>query len=185
MELPELVRAIRENLPGASDELVKRFGQGVRFALRRESHRPFILEDLFQETFCIALEQIKQGKLKECNSLGSFLYGIARLTAWDTNRAEKKRQDRYVPLTSDVLVHQDPYHQLQRRESAQIVRKVIHQLTNPRDREVIFRVYLAEEDRAQICQDMALTPQQFNLILHRARERYRELYLQEVNLAPT
>ncbi len=185
LELPELVRAIREDRPGAADELVSRFGRGVRYALRRESHRPFILEDLFQETFCVALAQIKEGRLKDSNSLGSFLYGIARLTAWDTNRSEKKRQERYVPLTTDVEVHHDPYHQLQIRESAQLVRKVINQLPSPRDREVLFRVYLAEEDRAQICSDLDLSPQQFNLILHRARERYRDLYLSEVNLAST
>jgi RNA polymerase sigma-70 factor (ECF subfamily) len=49
-------------------------------------------------------------------------------------------------------------------------------MTNERDIQVLFRFYLAEHDKKQICADLGLTSMQFNLVIHRARERYRELY---------
>jgi RNA polymerase sigma-70 factor (ECF subfamily) len=51
-------------------------------------------------------------------------------------------------------------------------------MTNERDIQVLFRSYLAEHDKKQICADLGLTSMQFNLVIHRARERYRELYEQ-------
>jgi len=49
-------------------------------------------------------------------------------------------------------------------------------MTNERDIQALFRFYLAEHDKKQICADLGLTSAQFNLVIHRARDRYRELY---------
>jgi len=50
-------------------------------------------------------------------------------------------------------------------------------MPNQRDIQVLFRFYIAEEEKEKICADHGLTGPQFNLVLHRARERYRELYM--------
>jgi len=67
---------------------------------------------------------------------------------------------------------------LLRKESAGIVRQILKEMTSERDIQALFRFYLAEDDKEQICADLGLTNLQFNLVLHRARERYRELYEQ-------
>jgi RNA polymerase sigma-70 factor (ECF subfamily) len=41
---------------------------------------------------------------------------------------------------------------------------------------VLFRFYVVEDDKDRICADLGLTSLHFNRVLHRARERYRELY---------
>jgi hypothetical protein len=41
---------------------------------------------------------------------------------------------------------------------------------------VLFRFYLAEDKKEQICADLGLSGLHFNRVLHRARERYLELY---------
>jgi RNA polymerase sigma-70 factor (ECF subfamily) len=41
---------------------------------------------------------------------------------------------------------------------------------------VLYRFYVAEEDKQKICDDLGLTTLQFNLVLFRARARYKELY---------
>jgi RNA polymerase sigma-70 factor (ECF subfamily) len=58
------------------------------------------------------------------------------------------------------------------------VRQVIRELGTERDRDILLRFYIAEEDKERISADFGLTSLQFNRVLHRARERYRELYLQ-------
>jgi RNA polymerase sigma-70 factor, ECF subfamily len=62
------------------------------------------------------------------------------------------------------------------REKDDIVRQILKAMANERDMQVLFRFYLAEQDKNQICADLGLTSMQFNLVIHRARERYRELY---------
>ena len=63
-------------------------------------------------------------------------------------------------------------------ENAALVRRVIRELGNERDREILLRFYIAEEDKDRIAADHGLTSLQFNRVLHRARQRYKELFLE-------
>ncbi|MCP4664535.1 MAG: hypothetical protein GY856_54820 [bacterium] len=45
-----------------------------------------------------------------------------------------------------------------------------------RDREVLSRFYLAEEDKEQICCDLGLAGEHFKRVLFRARRRFKKLY---------
>jgi DNA-directed RNA polymerase specialized sigma24 family protein len=62
------------------------------------------------------------------------------------------------------------------RERSNLVRQVIEELGTSRDREILLRFYIAEEDKERISADFGLSSLQFNRVLHRARERYREIY---------
>ena len=64
-----------------------------------------------------------------------------------------------------------------RSELAEIVRRVLSEMTSERDRQVLFRFYIAGDGKDAICRDLGLTSLHFNRVLFRARERYRELYL--------
>lgn len=57
-----------------------------------------------------------------------------------------------------------------------MIRRVLNGLTTDRDREVLFRFYINEERKEQICADLGLSDLHFNRVLHRARQRYKELY---------
>jgi RNA polymerase sigma-70 factor (ECF subfamily) len=66
--------------------------------------------------------------------------------------------------------------QLLAQEKAGIVRQVITELNSDRDREVLLRFYLREEEKEQICADLGLSSLHFNRVLFRARERYKQLF---------
>jgi RNA polymerase sigma-70 factor, ECF subfamily len=55
------------------------------------------------------------------------------------------------------------------------VKKVIREMSSPRDRAILVRFYLDEDEKETICRDMGLSPLQFDKILHRARGRLRKL----------
>jgi DNA-directed RNA polymerase specialized sigma24 family protein len=55
---------------------------------------------------------------------------------------------------------------------------VIQELGTSRDRDILLRFYIAEEDKERISADFGLSSLQFNRVLHRARERYREILLE-------
>jgi RNA polymerase sigma-70 factor (ECF subfamily) len=70
----------------------------------------------------------------------------------------------------------DAVNQLLQQEQAAMVRTVLGELESDRDREILFRFYLAEDDKERICRDLGLTAVHFNRVLFRARERFGELY---------
>ncbi len=56
------------------------------------------------------------------------------------------------------------------------MRRVLEELPTERDREVLSRFYLAEDDSKKICADLGLATSHFKRVLFRARERYRTLF---------
>ena len=56
------------------------------------------------------------------------------------------------------------------------MRRVLAELKNDRDREILSRYYIADEAKEDICRDLELSDLHFNRVLFRARQRYRELF---------
>jgi RNA polymerase sigma-70 factor, ECF subfamily len=174
----DLVSRIRGGDRQAEIELVERYNSVVKSIIRRGIGDAAVVDDLYQETFCIVLEKIRSGDVREPEKLSGFVCGVAK------NRVIKHfyRSARQESLTeteeTTPIPHStsDQLEELLRKEKAIIVQQILKEMTNERDIQVLFRFYLAEDDKAQICADLGLTSLQFNLVLHRARERYRELY---------
>ena len=53
---------------------------------------------------------------------------------------------------------------------------MLAELKNDRDREILSRYYIADENKEDICRDLELSDLHFNRVLFRARQRYRELF---------
>jgi RNA polymerase sigma-70 factor (ECF subfamily) len=59
--------------------------------------------------------------------------------------------------------------------SAAAVHAMLKELKSSRDRSLLVRYYLQDEDKASICRDLGLSDSTFNVVLFRARERFLEL----------
>ena len=66
-----------------------------------------------------------------------------------------------------------------RLELAELIKRLIEELSVERDREILLRFYIREEDKESICTALAITPLHFNRVLFRAKQRFRELLLRE------
>jgi RNA polymerase sigma-70 factor, ECF subfamily len=174
----DLVSRIRAGDQQAEAELVESYNRVVTSIIRLEVGDTAVADDLYQETFCIVLEKVRDGGIREAEKLPGFVCGVAR------NRVIKyfQRAVRQESLTEETLslLHpaSDQFEELLRKEEADIVRQILKEMNNERDIQVLFRFYLAEHDKERICADLGLTSLQFNLVLHRARQRYKELYEQ-------
>jgi RNA polymerase sigma-70 factor (ECF subfamily) len=169
-----LVERIRRADPAAEAELVDRYSRGVRMIISRTSGDRSIVEDLCQDTFRIALEKIRRGDVRDPARLSGFMCSLARNIAIDRNRREPRRDSTSPPETADQAPSQ--LDRLLLKEQATIARQVLDELGSERDRQILFRFYVAEDSKAQICQDLGLSSLHFNRVLFRARERYRTLY---------
>jgi RNA polymerase sigma-70 factor, ECF subfamily len=180
----DLVARIRSGEPAAEAEMVSRFGPGVAAVLRRAAGAA-MSEDLYQDAFRIALQRIRAGEVQQPERLGGFLCGVARHLALEHYRRQSRlRKEESLP--GDVLIGPapSPLDQLLDEEKVTLVRQVIGELETDRDRQLLLRFYLGEEDKAVLCRDLDLTPQHFNRVLFRARQRYRELYERRVRSTP-
>ena len=173
---PELVRRIRAGDADAESELVARYRRGVTILLRRASRDPSVVDDLYQQTFQIALEKIRRGDLREPERLSGFLCSLARNLVIEHFRRPANRFPGPVEGALPADPAPGPLESLLRLERASIVRRVLAELPSERDREILFRFYIAEDEKESICRDLGLTSLHFNRVLFRARERYRQLY---------
>lgn len=175
----DLVQRIRAGDRQAEEELVSRFGEGLSFLLRRWTRDRTAAEDLYQETFRLALEKIRRGEVRDPERLGAYLRSLAKNLSTEHYRRGSVREVREEDMEAAVD-RADPeagqLGRLLRQEKAALVRRVLGELGSERDRQVLFRFYIAEEDRERIRSDLGLSGPELNLILFRARRRYRDLY---------
>lgn len=175
----EWVRRIIAGDADAEAELVRRYQEGISVIIGRVVHNDAVTEDLSQETFRIALEKIRKGDLRDPERISGFICGVARNLAIDYIRKMRRAAGQEETGEAEQIrdPQPDPYERLWRKERAQLMREMINELEVERDREVLSRYYLAEEDKAQICADLGMSSQHFNTVISRALKRYRKLYL--------
>ena len=164
----------------AEEELVTRYYRTVRAALRRQLRHRVDSEDLIQETFRMAIEKLRAGQLQQPSRLPWFLLSLARNLSINQFRIEKRRRTDAdsEAVESRAFATPDALGRLIVTEKADLVRGLLAELDTPRDREILFRFYIAEDEKSVICDDLELSPLHFNRVLHRARRRYRRLYEQ-------
>src|SRR5687768_1003012 len=173
----DLVRRIRSGDPRAEEELIARFGDGLTFLLRRWTRGHSDAEDLYQETFRLALEKVRRGEVRDPERLAGFLRSLARNLSIEHYRKATRRGSREEEIdTAAEVTNSDSgdtgqLGQLLRKEKVSLVRRLLGELGSERDRQILFRFYIAEEDKESIRSDMGLTAPEFNLVLFRARRR--------------
>jgi RNA polymerase sigma-70 factor (ECF subfamily) len=175
----DLVHRIVSGDPAAEVELVQRFSRATSFLLRRLTRDDAMAEDLYQETFRLVIEKVRGGELREAERLPGFVSSLARnLFLGSVRRDVRRRQRHEEPEAAETAPDPAPGQLagLLAKERAATVRQVLAELKNERDREILTRYYIADQDKEAICRDLQLSDLHFNRVLFRARQRYRELY---------
>jgi RNA polymerase sigma-70 factor (ECF subfamily) len=172
----QIVRRIQAGEAEAEAELVTRYGRGVRFLLLQLTGDPTRTDDLYQETFRLVLEKVRGGDLREPEKLPGFLRHLARnLFLGEIRRGTRRPTADLDEIEPPADPGPSPLARLLAAEDARLARELLQELEPARDREVLFRFYLASEPKERICASLGLGSQQFNLVIHRARQRFKAL----------
>ena len=173
----ELVRRIQGGDPEAEAEFVRRYRRGVTVIVAKAGRGRVPVEDLCQDVLATAIEKVRAHAIRDPERLSGFIAGLARNVVMDHIRKERSRGAIEARMPPAPTAHgPEAVNQLLQQEQAAIVRAVLDELESDRDREILFRFYLADDDKDRICRDLGLTAVHFNRVLFRARERFRELY---------
>ena len=180
-ELTELVNRIVAGDLAAEDELVRRYEHGVAVIIEQIVRNRSITEDISQDTFRIVIAKVRRGELRDAERLSGFVCGVARNTAVAHIRKLRHSQNHHTIADAEHIPDSTPNQldKVLRDEQSKVVRQLINELKQKRDRDLLFRYYIGEEDKDKICQDLGLTRAQFHNVIFRATRRFKELYLQK------
>ena len=171
-----LVERIRSNQTDGMAELYDLFSKGIRFHLCRQLG-PQELDDKVHDTFVVVVQAIRRGELRDPRRLMGFVRTIVRRQiAAHIDRAVHTRRE-HIDMDSGARIadpHGNPEEAAIFRQREDLIRRVLEELSL-RDREILTRFYLREQDQDQICSEMALTETQFRLLKSRAKARFGEL----------
>jgi RNA polymerase sigma-70 factor (ECF subfamily) len=124
-----------------------------------------------------ALNKLRTGEIEHRSQLDGYVYRVALNHFRNFRRKDKSSvsDPDSAGLLEDVAAEARPALVIQTEQWAGLVRRLLRELSSPRDREVLVRFYLKEEERGTLCRSLGLTDLQFNRVIFRARERFREL----------
>jgi len=159
-----------------SDEFVKRHYAGLQSLLQRRIKDSAIASEMLNEALALAISHLRVGRISEPDRLAGYVYRVALNLYRNYRREFDNRADlRASPdHIQDVPASCVESNESQDRLLKQ-VRAVIEALPTPRDREIVKRFYLDEEDKSAICASLGLSPLHFDKVVHRARQRMKVL----------
>ena len=177
----QLTRRVQEGDPRAETEMVERYSRGLRFLLRRKTRDPELAEDLLQETWAVALERLRGDSIENPARLAGFLSGVARHLALNELRKAGRQKTTANSTIVELIPDEDnnPIRQASRAEVCKHVQRLIGELGQQRDREILNSFYVLEQEKESICRKLGVDSAHFNRVLFRARQRLRDVVLKE------
>jgi RNA polymerase sigma factor (sigma-70 family) len=171
-QLPDLVGRIAAGDRSAECELVERYGHSVMLILLNRTGTVHLSRDLCQDTFVVALRRLRAGELEKPKSLPAFIRQIAVNISIEYFRREKRYVHRGDGKIALLAAHREDKARRIDQQSARLeLHHLLDRLSVSRDREILSRFYLADEDKEQICRDLNLSSAHFDRVLYRARKR--------------
>jgi RNA polymerase sigma-70 factor, ECF subfamily len=149
---------------------------GLRALILRRVRDPELAADILQDAAVTTLEKLRNGEIAHPENVGGYLYRVAI-----NHLRNYRRKDRTAlssPEALDELKDGDgdlDWERVGRPQWAEAARRVLAEMPAARDRELLIRFYLQDEDKERICRELSLTQEHFNRVIFRARNRFRDL----------
>ena len=134
-------------------------------------------EDVVHDTFLTAVDAIKQKKIKDAKKFKSFLRSCAINIAHEYYRKDKRYQsdvsnewlDQLESTTSDL------FEQYDFDKKKLLAQKMLECMTMERDQLILKYHYFEGWKKADVCQQLDLSPDQFDKVIYRAKLRLKAL----------
>jgi RNA polymerase sigma-70 factor, ECF subfamily len=149
---------------------------GLRALILRRVRDPEVAADILQDAAVTTLEKLRSGEIAHPEKLGGYLYRVAL-----NHLRNHRRKDRSAISSADALNelpasdNEADWENVRGRQWATAARRMLEEMPVARDRELLIRFYLDDEDKESICRELRLSEEHFNRVIFRARNRFREL----------
>ncbi len=150
---------------------------GLKLLIQRATRDPDLAADLLNDAIVTSLDKLKSGEIADPSLLAGYIYRVAL-----NHLRNHRRKQRGTFSAGDELAQMPDasktgsnVRSIHESQLQKLVREVLTELPTPRDRELIVRFYLNEEEKETICADLGLSDAHFNRVIFRARERFKFL----------
>ena len=132
--------------------------------------------DLCQDTLIIVLNRLRGRGIEDPSRVAAFAAQTARQLAFDARRRFAIRKTTVsTDAVEDAVLEAPTDDSVERVSVTALVRQLLAELSHDRDREILRRFYLLEQDKSEICHSFGLAPGTFDQLVFRARARLRNL----------
>jgi RNA polymerase sigma-70 factor (ECF subfamily) len=166
------------------EHFVAYFSELIQLKLRSRLHSPQAIEDVRQETFTRVFAALRGGKIRQPDRLGAFVNSMCnnvllehyRASSRDSSLDDEEQQD--FPATNvDVLGA------VAAKQMGEKIREILEEMPE-RDRRLLREIFLEERDKDDVCHDFGVDREYLRVLLHRAKQSFKSLYLKHVAARP-
>ena len=169
------LRSLADRNPEAESVLIAQFSRPVQLKLRARLRSPELIQDASQETFLRVFSYFRSGKtLDNPASLPGFVHSVCHNIALEFLRAHTRHDQIPDNIPDRADAGPSPERQVISEERKMAVRRLLGELPL-KDRELLRRVFLDEEDKDRICEELHVDRTYLRVLLHRARLRFKDL----------
>ena len=166
------------------EHFVAYFSELIQLKLRSRLNSPQAIEDVRQETFSRVFAALRGGKIRQPDRLGAFVNSMCNNVLLEHYRANSRDasldddQERDFPAANvDVLGA------IANQQMAEKIREILAEMPE-RDRRLLQEVFLEERDKDAVCQDFGVDREYLRVLLYRAKQSFKVLYLKNVSARP-
>jgi RNA polymerase sigma-70 factor (ECF subfamily) len=150
------------------------FTKAIWLKLRNRVRAKHLIDEIRQETFARVLKYLQSGKpIQYPERFGGFVQAVCNNVMLEVLRTESNYRsnedapsdppDDRVKFDADVVTE----------ERKQAVREVLFEMPE-KDRTLLQMLFLEEGDRTEICRSFQVDADYLRVLLHRAKEKFRE-----------
>jgi RNA polymerase sigma-70 factor (ECF subfamily) len=166
------------------EHFVAYFSELIQLKLRSRLRSPQAIEDVRQETFTRVFAALRGGKIRQPERLGAFVNSMCnnvllehyRASSRDSSLDDEEQQD--FPATN-VDVHGT----VSAKQMGEKIREILEEMPE-RDRRLLREIFLEERDKDDVCHDFGVDREYLRVLLHRAKQSFKYLYLKHVAARP-
>jgi RNA polymerase sigma-70 factor (ECF subfamily) len=164
---------------GPDQQAILRNMAGLRAQLARVTGNIELASDLLHDAVVTALQKLRAGEIRDPAHLDGYVYRVALNHFRNYRRKDRSHlaNSEDTPDPSDESESR-PVTDVEADQWARLVKQVLQEVRLVRDRELLVRFYLEEESKEDLCHAFGLTELHFNRVIHRARDRFRDLLRQ-------
>jgi RNA polymerase sigma-70 factor, ECF subfamily len=167
------------------EHFVAYFSELIQLKLRARLRSPQAIEDVRQETFVRVFAALRSpGGIRQPERLGAFVNSICNNVLLEHYRASSRSdslddepQNELPDPVMDVLGA------VAAKQMEEKVREILDEMPE-RDRRILREVFLEERDKDDICRDFGVDRDYLRVLLHRAKQSFKSLYLKNIERRP-
>jgi RNA polymerase sigma factor (sigma-70 family) len=169
-----LVTSIQQGDTTAEAALYEKFSQRIYFLALSELHSKDDAEDVRAETFLRVIQALRAGKLRNADSLPSFIVGFA-LNVIREHIRQKYKTDSLEDFEYDIAGNDSMESTFLNAEAGKALEQAAQKL-KPREQQFLRMYYYEELSQAEIALKLGVKEDGLRLIKSRTLQSFREIY---------